>query len=56
MKAAVERRSGWNIFTPDTEVIVALSAQKDQQKIRVTIPVKNNTIRAESSTDMLCIH
>ena len=40
-------------FTPDTEVIVALSAQKDQQKIEVTIPVKGNTIRAEeSSTDM----
>ena len=40
-------------FTPDTEVIVALSAQKDQQKIEVTIPVKGNTIPAEeSSTDM----
>ncbi len=34
-------------------MIVALSAQKDQQKIEVTIPVKGNTIRAEeSSTDM----
>ena len=33
--------------------IVALSAQKDRQKIEVTIPVKGNTIRAEeSSTDM----
>ncbi len=51
----MKRRSeSWNIsFTPDTEVIVALSAQKDQQKIEVTIPVKGNTIRAEeSSTDM----
>ncbi|WP_320914881.1 ribosome hibernation-promoting factor, HPF/YfiA family, partial [Enterocloster bolteae] len=42
-----------HFFTPDTEVIVALSAQKDRQKIEVTIPVKGNTIRAEeSSTDM----
>ncbi len=48
------RLASWNIFfTPDTEVIVALSAQKDRQKIEVTIPVKGNTIRAEeSSTDM----
>ena len=42
-----------HFFTPDTEVIVALSAQKDRQKIEVTIPIKGNTIRAEeSSTDM----
>ena len=34
-------------------MFVALSAQKDIQKIEVTIPVKGNTIRAEeSSTDM----
>ena len=40
-------------FTPDTEVIVALSAQKDQQKIEVTIPVKGNIIRSEQvSNDM----
>ena len=55
LKAAVEKKIGKleHFFTPDTEVIVALSAQKDQQKIEVTIPVKGNTIRAEeSSTDM----
>ena len=40
-------------FTPDTEVIVTLSVQKDMQKIEVTIPVKGSIIRAEeSSTDM----
>ena len=55
LKAAVEKKIGKleHFFTPDTEVIVALSAQKDRQKIEVTIPVKGNTIRAEeSSTDM----
>ena len=42
LKAAVEKKIGKleHFFTPDTEVIVALSAQKDQQKIEVTIPVK----------------
>ena len=55
LKAAVEKKIGKleHFFTPDTEVIVALSAQKDQQKIEVTIPVKGNTMRAEEiSTDM----
>ena len=55
LNAAVEKKIGKleHFFTPDTEVIVALSAQKDRQKIEVTIPVKGNTIRAEeSSTDM----
>ena len=42
LKAAVEKKIGKleHFFTPDTEVIVALSAQKDRQKIEVTIPVK----------------
>ena len=40
-------------FSPDTEVIVTLSVQKELQKIEVTIPVKGSMIRAEeSSTDM----
>ena len=55
LKAAVEKKIGKleHFFTPDTEVFVALSAQKDMQKSEVTIPVKGNTIRAEeSSTDM----
>ena len=40
-------------FTPDTEVIVTLSVQKDMQKIEVTIPVKGNIIRSEQvSNDM----
>ena len=40
-------------FTPETEVQVTLSMEKDQQKIKVTIPVKGGIIRSEQvSTDM----
>ena len=40
-------------FTPDTEVQVTLSTEKDMQKIEVTIPVKGGIIRSEqSSSDM----
>ena len=55
LRNMVEKKIGKleHFFAPDTEVIVALSAQKDRQKIEVTIPIKGNTIRAEeSSTDM----
>lgn len=40
-------------FTPETEIHVTLSVEKERQKIEVTIPVKGNIIRAEQeSTDM----
>ncbi len=40
-------------FTPDTEIHVTLSVQKERQKIEVTIPVKGNIIRSEQeSNDM----
>lgn len=40
-------------FTPDTEVVVTLSVEKERQKIEVTIPVKGNVIRSEQvSNDM----
>ena len=40
-------------FTPDTEIIVTLSVEKDRQKLEVTIPVKGDIIRSEqTSTDM----
>ncbi len=40
-------------FTPDTEIIVTLSVEKDRQKIEVTIPVKGDIIRSEQvSSDM----
>ncbi|MDO5416276.1 MAG: ribosome-associated translation inhibitor RaiA [Lachnospiraceae bacterium] len=40
-------------FTPETEVNVTLSVQKERQNIEVTIPIKGTIIRAEeSSSDM----
>ena len=40
-------------FTPDTEIHVTLSVEKERQKIEVTIPVKGNIIRSEqTSNDM----
>lgn len=55
LKEAVQDKIGKleRYFTPDTEVIVTLSVQKERQKIEVTIPMKGNIIRAEeSSSDM----
>ena len=40
-------------FTPDTDVFVTLSVEKERQKIEVTIPMKGNMIRSEQvSNDM----
>lgn len=40
-------------FTPETEVIVTFSVEKDRQRVEVTIPVKGNIIRSEQeSNDM----
>ena len=40
-------------FTPETEIHVTLSVEKERQKIEVTIPVKGNIIRSEQvSSDM----
>jgi putative sigma-54 modulation protein len=55
LHAAVEEKIGKleKYFTPDTEVHVTLSVEKDRQKIEVTIPVKGNIIRSEQvSNDM----
>ena len=40
-------------FTPDTEVVVTLSVEKERQKIEVTIPVKGNIIRSEQVSKSL---
>ena len=42
LKAAVNEKLGKleKYFTPDTNVIVTLSVEKERQKIEVTIPVK----------------
>ena len=55
LKSAVEDKIGKleKYFTPDTEIHVTLSVEKDSQKIEVTIPVKGRIIRSEqSSSDM----
>lgn len=55
LKNAVEDKIGKleKYFTPDTEVHVTLSVEKDRQKIEVTIPVKGTVIRSEQiSSDM----
>ena len=40
-------------FTPDTEVHVTMSVERDRQKIEVTIPMKGTMVRAEQiSNDM----
>ena len=55
LRSAVTEKLGKleRYFTPDTEVHVTLSVEKERQKIEVTIPVKGNIIRSEqSSTDM----
>lgn len=55
LREAVENKLGKleRYFSPDTEVQVTLSVQKDRQNIEVTIPIKGSIIRAEQdSTDM----
>ena len=55
LRTAVEDKLGKleRYFTPDTEVVVTLSVEKERQKIEVTIPVKGNIIRSEQvSNDM----
>ena len=55
LKNAIHEKLGKleRYFTPDTNVIVTLSVEKERQKIEVTIPVKGNIIRSEQvSNDM----
>ena len=55
LKTAIQDKLGKleRYFTPDTEVHVTLSVEKERQKIEVTIPVKGNIIRSEQvSNDM----
>ena len=52
LKTAVEDKLGKleRYFTPDTEVVVTLSVEKERQKIEVTIPVKVYIFRS----DLVC--
>ena len=55
LKSAIYEKIGKleKFFTPETEVHVTLSVEKDRQRIEVTIPVKGSMIRGEQvSTDM----
>lgn len=55
LKAAVEDKLAKleKYFTPDTDVYVTLSVEKERQKVEVTIPMKGNYIRSEQvSNDM----
>ena len=55
LKSAVEDKIGKleRYFTPETEIHVTLSVEKERQKIEVTIPVKGSIIRSEQvSNDM----
>ena len=55
LRSAVEDKIGKleRYFTPETEVNVTLSVEKERQKIEVTIPVKGSIIRSEQvSNDM----
>ena len=55
LKTAIQDKLGKleKYFTPETEVHVTLSVEKERQKIEVTIPVKGNIIRSEQvSSDM----
>ena len=55
LKAAVEDKLNKleKYFTPDTEVNVTLSVEKERQKVEVTVPMKGSYIRSEQvSSDM----
>ncbi len=53
LKDAIEHKLGKleRYFTPDTEIHVTLSVQREHQKMEVTIPVKGNIIRSEQESD-----
>ena len=55
LKSAIYEKLGKleRYFTPETEVHVTFSVEKDRQKVEVTIPMKGNIVRAEQvSPDM----
>ena len=55
LRQAIENKLGKleRYFTPDTEIHVTWSVQRERQKIEVTIPVKGGLIRSEQqSSDM----
>lgn len=57
LRDAVEQKLGKleRYFTPETEVIVTLSVEKERQKIEVTIPMKGNIIRSEQTSNNMYV-
>lgn len=53
LRDAIEQKLGKleRYFTPETDIIVTLSVEKERQKIEVTIPVKGTIIRSEQVSD-----
>lgn len=53
LRSSIEQKLGKleRYFTPETEIIVTLSVEKERQKIEVTIPIKGNIIRSEQVSD-----
>ena len=58
LKEAVENKLGKleRYFTPDTEIHVTLSVQREHQKIEVTIPVKAADPLRAGKHRYVCIH
>ena len=54
LRSAVEDKIGKleKYFSPETEVRVTLSVEKDRQKIEVTIPVKGKIIRSSEMSSI----
>ena len=52
LKAAVQDKLGKleRYFTPETEVHVTLSVEKERQKIEITIPMKGNIVRDQQQS------
>ena len=57
LKSCIEQKLGKleRYFTPETEIIVTLSVEKERQKIEVTIPVKGHIIRSEQSSNNMYV-
>ena len=53
LRKAIEQKLGKleRYFTPETNIIVTLSVEKERQKIEVTIPIKGNIVRSEQVSD-----
>ena len=53
LRTAIEQKLGKleRYFTPETDIIVTLSVEKERQKIEVTIPLKGTIIRSEQVSD-----